>query len=257
MKKNLVNYDSDESPDPKTEAKKEEITCSNKKKIDYSQLPISNPINFRKNFSEKEDPINTFKSKEQENSLNKSRKRVFNLPEPKRIHNNPLISREKSIKPPLKLKESFFLKNTNKAENKEDDVVEDFDFMEENENSFVKKGEVYQEKDEINDEKIEINDEKVVDFLNKRDKINKKGVNIQEINGNQLLDFDWHGYRERQKIKKETSFQKKLKMPDKAQKTKHQLTYLAYEAISKQDELEDRKTEARKNHLLTQEKYGW
>lgn len=80
---------------------------------------------------------------------------------------------------------------------------------------------------------------------------------IKEINGSDLRDFDWQKYALAQKHKKDAEGSINLKNPTKNQKTKNQLTYIAFEAISKQEELEHRKSEARVNHHITQRKYGW
>ena len=265
MKKSLVNYDSDEDAnDLKTETIKPETNSNgnpnNKKKLDYHQLPISKPINLKENLKEiqkiNNDPSNSQQAKTSKITINE--KNVFNLPPPKQISKNPQ-NIEKSMNLSNAHNNRSFQKKTIDSEEKFDDYMEESNtsrkvnlFQQNIEDDIVKNEEI-----EENDEKNEKNSDKLLEFLNKRDKISKKGVHIEEIEGKQLLDFDWHGYRERQKIKKETSFQKNLKAPNKVQKTKHQLTYLAFEAISKQDEIEDRKNEARKNHLLTQQKYGW
>jgi hypothetical protein len=84
-----------------------------------------------------------------------------------------------------------------------------------------------------------------------------ENVRIKSINGNDLLNFDWMSYHQQQKIKKDLNKTPKGLPPNKLQKSKHQLTYLAYEAISKEDELEQRLAEQRLNSRTTNAKYGW
>ena len=84
-----------------------------------------------------------------------------------------------------------------------------------------------------------------------------ENVRIKTINGNDLLNFDWMSYHQQQKIKKDLNKTPKGLPPSKLQKSKHQLTYLAYEAISKEDELEQRLAEQRLNSRNTNSKYGW
>lgn len=252
MKKNLVNYDSDDEITTKQAQEKDISSQTQKKIIDYNSLPISKPINFRESLKNKLTEQDNKNESQLNVKLNSHNKGIFNLPEPKRV----LENFSKSVKVIKRAEPINFIPiNSNSIDTqlKNDDNFH----SNESENDINENEDINNNFEEPETTKNEGNKDKILDLLNKRDKNNFKKLNIQEVNGKNLLDFDWHGYRERQKIKKETSFQKNLIAPNKMQKSKHQLTYLAYEAISKQDELDDRKNESRKNHMLTQQKYGW
>jgi len=253
MKKKLVNYDSDEEVGSNLNENKVESSTLNRKKLDYNQLPISNRINFS-HVTESDKKSSNF-SDPKKSISEKTAQRVFNLPEPSSREREPKIPdkfKEKSIK--LFKPKPQIIKP--QLEISKDEISEEPINYFDNQLNFFLNQENDQKEDDIENNEEE-NADKLMEYLNKRQRNSKTGLDIQEVNGKNLLDFDWHGYRERQKIKKETSFQKNIKAPNKTQKTKHQLTYLAYEAITKQDELDDRKNEARKNHMLTQQKYGW
>lgn len=253
MKKNLVNYDSDSDTNEKETEKK-----MNKKAFDYNRLPLSKSLNFKEKNLDRNSSKNTSEANDSEN-IQTSSKNIFNLPTPKNKANNfsDYLTNRKG---------ENNSRNITHFHQKEQKLDEKIDFnsqqnnikLNDNDNDYIQNQNIETEEKQDNiEENSGENTENLMMYLNKRDKNNKKNMNIQEIKGKDLLDFDWHGYRERQKIKKETSFHKNMKAPNKVQKTKHQLTYLAYEAISKQEEIENRKMEARKNHLLTQQKYGW
>ena len=258
MKKGLVNYDSDEERDPKPETKIHDPSISVKKKLDYRQLPISNKINIKEGLvqlkSEKE-PANISET-QNTGVLNKKEHRVFNLPDPKKAPQIPESFKIKLVSNPFKPKPQPM---KSKMELSNEDINEEpVNYFDSKPNFFLNQEEEdpHHQEDNI-EENEEENADKLLEYLNKRQRNSKKAVNVQEVSGKHLLDFDWHGYRERQKIKKETSLAQNIKAPNKVQKSKHQLTYLAYEAITKSEELENRKNEARKNHMLTQQKYGW
>lgn len=116
------------------------------------------------------------------------------------------------------------------------------------------------EKEYLKEEESEENiiDNAMAYIFNKKDqKSLKKTSKIKEINGNDLKDFDWKAYVQAQRFKKEAQKKITVQAPNKNQKAKNQLTYLAFEAVSKQDEIDQRKMEARMNHNSTQKKYGW
>lgn len=252
MKKNLVNYDSDSDSDNNEKGIESVKSKINKKVFDYKRLPLKKIFNFKEKKLDLSSTQNISEANDNENSQASS-KNILNLPNPKNKAKNNLDYSTSNKKSEANTRS---LAHTNQKELFESgDINSNQTNNKINYNDF--KNNESEEKYTDYEQNLGENTENLAIYLNKRDKNNKKNMNIQEIKGKDLLDFDWHGYRERQKIKKETSFHKNLKAPNKVQKTKHQLTYLAYEAVSKQEEIENRKTEARKNHLLTQQKYGW
>lgn len=275
----LLNYNSDEEetkPTVKVIKRKVDVAklmsgSSPKKKVHRS--PSQSP--------KKENPLQTRNSDDN----------FLNLPAPKNKMNSSLLpgslfftnNKEKMRQKTRELKnqaennaELEGYDEINESLNANNELAETLDSNQNKQNnieesSISKKGsknksdiedsneEEEQNMDPKENKKIENNDDFMQHILSRTEQRDfKEGTEaIKEINGSELRDFDWQKYALAQKHKKDAEGSLNLKNPTKNQKTKNQLTYIAFEAISKQDELDHRKSEARVNHHVTQRKYGW
>ena len=250
MKKKLVDYDSDDDSIadykeiPIKKLVKKDNSNNDKKKIKYSNLPINQPINFNINDEEENwkpislDDISNDKDNKNEILSINTGKSFLNLSKPK----NTFERREKNF---LKYDNSEFI--SKKVQNNE----EERQFSSQN-------GDDYNiDKNSIDEDKNLIKNIDLIKNFKLREKNLDKDFSIVEVNNNDLLNFDWKGNLQKEKVKKELNSHFNIAKPSKTQKNKHQLVYLAYDALSRTDEIEDRISQQIHKQKRRKQNYAW